>query len=80
MGVVMWLEGKRADLLSVLQASGADEQEYEVYMGAAKQVKCRVVARRASEAQVKRRHQQQDDMHASTGPKSASTNATGQDG
>ena len=68
-GVVMWLEGKRADLLSVLQASGADEQEYEVYMGAAKQVKCRVVARRASEAQVKRRHQQQDEYARKHGTK-----------
>ena len=60
-GVVMWLEGKRADLLSVLQARGAAEQEYEVYLGAAKQVKCRVVARRATEEQVKRRHKQQDE-------------------
>ncbi len=59
-GVVMWLEGKRADVLNVLQARGADEQEYEVYLGAAKQVKCRVVARRASEEQVKRRHKKQD--------------------
>ena len=65
----MWLEGKRADLLSVLQANGADEQEYEVYMGAAKQVKCRVVARRASEAQVKRRHQQQDEYARKHGTK-----------
>ncbi len=60
-GVVMWLEGKRADILSVLQARGADEQEYEVDLGAAKQVKCRVVARRASEEQVNRRHQKQDE-------------------
>ena len=59
-GVVMWLEGKRADVLNVLQARGADEQEYEVYLGAAKQVKCRVVARRASEEQVKRRHKKQE--------------------
>ncbi len=60
-GVVMWLEGKRADVLSVLQARGADEQAYEMYLGAAKQVKCRVVARRASEEQVKRRHKKQDE-------------------
>jgi hypothetical protein len=32
-----------------------------VDLGAAKQVKCRVVARRASEEQVKRRHKQQDE-------------------
>jgi hypothetical protein len=60
-GVVMWLEGKRADVLSVLQAGGADEQAYEVDLGAAKQVHCRVLARRASAQQVKRRHKQQDE-------------------
>jgi Transposase DDE domain len=60
-GVVMWLEGKRADVLSLLQAGGADEQEYEVDLGAAKQVHCRVLARRASEQQVQRRHKQQDE-------------------
>ncbi len=59
-GVVMWVEGKRADVLSILQAEGADEQAYEVDLGAAKQVQCRVLARRASEQQVKRRHKQQD--------------------
>jgi len=32
-----------------------------VYLGAAKQVNCRVVARRASEAQIKRRHTKQDE-------------------
>jgi hypothetical protein len=60
-GVVMWLEGKRADVLSLLQAGGAEEQEYEVDLGAAKQVHCRVLARRASEQQVTRRHKQQDE-------------------
>jgi Transposase DDE domain len=60
-GVVMWLAGKRADVLSVLQACGADEQAYEVDLGAAKQVHCRVLARRASEQQVTRRHKQQDE-------------------
>ena len=60
-GVVIWLEGKRADVLSVLQACGADEQAYEVDLGAAKQVHCRVVARRATEEQVTRRHKQQDE-------------------
>lgn len=60
-GVVTWLEGKRADVLSVLQSCGSAEQEYEVDLGAAKQVQCRVLARRASEQQVKRRHHQQDE-------------------
>ena len=60
-GVATWLEGKRADVLSILQACGADEQAYEVDLGAAKQVQCRVLARRASEQQVKRRHKQQDE-------------------
>jgi hypothetical protein len=60
-GVVMWLEGVRADILSVLQAGGVEEQAYEVSLGAAKQVKCRVVARRASEAQINRRHKKQDE-------------------
>jgi len=60
-GVVTWLEGKRADVLSVLQAGGVEEQEYEVDLGAAKQVQCRVLARRASEQQITRRHKQQDE-------------------
>lgn len=60
-GVVTWLEGKRADVLDVLQACGSDEQEYKVDLGAAKQVQCRVLVRRASEQQVKRRHKQQDE-------------------
>ena len=60
-GVVTWLEGKRADVLGVLQACGSDEQEYEVDLGAAKQVHCRVLARRASEQQVKRRHKHQEE-------------------
>ncbi|HEX6555706.1 MAG TPA: IS4 family transposase [Ktedonobacteraceae bacterium] len=60
-GVMTWLEGKRVDILSLLQACGAEEQEYEVDLGAAKQVHCRVVARRASEEQVKRRHKKQDE-------------------
>jgi Transposase DDE domain len=59
-GVVTWLEGKRADVLSVLQACGTDEQEYAVDLGAAKQVHGRLLARRASEQQITRRHQQQD--------------------
>jgi Transposase DDE domain len=60
-GVVMWLEGKRADILSILQASGAEEQAYEVCLGASKQVSCRVLARRASETQIKRRHKKQEE-------------------
>lgn len=60
-GVVTWLQGKRADVLSVLQACGTAEQEYEVDLGAAKQVHCRVLARRASEQQITRRHKQQDE-------------------
>ena len=60
-GVVTWLEGKRTDVLGVLQACGADEQEYEVDVGAGKQVHCRVLARRASEQQITRRHKLQDE-------------------
>ncbi len=61
-GVVTWVEGKRVDVLSVLQAHGQEEeQEYELLLGAGKQVPCRLFARRASEAQVKKRHGQQDE-------------------
>jgi hypothetical protein len=61
-GVVTWLAGKRVDVLEVLQAHAAqDEQEYEIVLGAGKQVKCRLFARRASEEQVKRRHGKQDE-------------------
>ncbi len=60
-GVVTWVEGKRVDVLSVLQAQGQQgDQEYELILGAGKQVPCRLFARRATEAQVKRRHAQQD--------------------
>ncbi len=60
-GVVTWVEGKRVDVLSVLQAQGQEgDQEYELILGAGKQVPCRLFARRATEAQVKRRHAQQD--------------------
>lgn len=58
-GVVTWLADKRVDLLETLQAHA--EQEYEIMLGASKQVKCRLFARRATEAQVKRRHAQQDE-------------------
>ena len=60
-GVVLWLEGKRGDILSILQVSGAQEQAYEVCLGASKQVSCRVLARRASETQIKGRHKKQDE-------------------
>ena len=60
-GVVTWISGKREDLLSVLMAHETDEQEYEAALGAAKQVPCRILARRATETQVKRRHKKQDE-------------------
>lgn len=60
-GVITWINGQRQDLLRVLQASGKDEQEYEVFLGANKAVKTRVLARRATAAQVQRRHQQQEE-------------------
>jgi len=61
-GVVMWLAGKRVDILAVLQAHGEqEEQEYEILLGAGKQVKGRLFARRASDEQVKRRHGKQDE-------------------
>jgi Transposase DDE domain len=61
-GVVTWLAGKRVDILQVLQAHPEqDEQEYEIILGAGKQVTCRLFARRASDEQVKRRHAKQDE-------------------
>src|SRR5487761_599046 len=60
-GVITWLDGKRVDLLAVLLAQPTDEQEYSIVLGASKQVACRVLARRASAAQVQRRHQKQDE-------------------
>lgn len=61
-GVVTWLAGQRVDILEVLQAHAEqDEQEYEILLGAAKQVKCRLFARRATDEQVKRRHSNQDE-------------------
>ena len=61
-GVVTWLAGKRVDLLQVLQAHAQqEEQEYEILLGAGQQVPCRVFARRASPAQIKRRHKAQDE-------------------
>ena len=61
-GVVTWLAGKRVDILEVLQAhSEQAEQEYTIILGASKQVPCRLFARRATEAQIKRRHEAQDE-------------------
>ena len=61
-GVVTWLAGQRVDILEVLHAHAEqDEQEYEILLGMAKQVKCRLFARRASDEQVKRRHGHQDE-------------------
>jgi len=61
-GVVTWLAGKRVDILEVLQAHAQqEEQEYKIILGAAKQVPCRLFARRASAAQIKRRHEAQDE-------------------
>jgi Transposase DDE domain len=69
-GVVTWLAGKRVDVLELLQAHAEqDEQEYEILLGAAKQGKCRLFARRATDEQVKRRHAKQDEYarkHATT--------------
>jgi len=61
-GVVTWLAGKPVDLLQTLQAHAEqDEQEYEIQLGTAKQVTCRLFARRESSEQVKRRHATQDE-------------------
>jgi DDE family transposase len=61
-GVVLWLADKRVDILAVLQGlSEQDEQEYAIVLGAGKQVKCRLFVRRASDEQVKRRHDKQDE-------------------
>jgi hypothetical protein len=60
-GVTIWLAGRRTDMLARLAEGGADEQEYQIELGASKQVACRLLARRASPAQIQRRHQQQDE-------------------
>ena len=61
-GVVLWLADKRVDILAVLQGpTEQDEQEYAIVLGAGKQVKCRLFVRRASDEQVKRRHDKQDE-------------------
>lgn len=60
--VVLWFEGQRSDILHLLRQAGpASEVEFDVILGAAKQVKCRLLARRLSEAEVATRHQQQDE-------------------
>src|SRR5438270_5903740 len=61
-GVVTWLAGQRVDVLKLLSSHGQEEeQEYAIILGASKQVPCRLFARRASEAQIKRRHAMQDE-------------------
>ncbi len=61
-GVLTWLAGKRVDILEVLQAHAEqEEQEYEIVLGAGKQVPCRLFARRVTAAQIKRRHEAQDE-------------------
>jgi hypothetical protein len=61
-GVVTWLAGKRVDILEVLQAHAEqEEQEYEIILGAGKQVPCRLLARRATAVQIKRRHEAQEE-------------------
>src|SRR5437764_9928354 len=61
-GVVTWLAGKRVDILEVLQGHAEqEEQEYEIVLGAGKQVPCRLLARRATPRQIKRRHEAQDE-------------------
>jgi len=61
-GVVTWLADQRVDVLKLLSSHGQEEeQEYAIILGASKQVPCRLFARRASEAQIKRRHDMQDE-------------------
>ncbi len=61
-GVVTWLAGKRVDILEVVQAHAEqEEQEYAIILGAGKQVPCRLLARRATPVQIKRRHEAQDE-------------------
>ena len=61
-GVVTWLAGKRVDVLELLSSHGQEEeQEYEIILGAGKQVPCRLFARRATQVQIKRRHEAQDE-------------------
>src|SRR5207237_9482491 len=61
-GGVTWVGGKGVDVLKLLSSHGQEEeQEYAIVLGARKQVPCRLFARRASEAQIKRRHAMQDE-------------------
>jgi DDE family transposase len=60
--VVTWVQGECVDLLSVLQAHAQEaDQEYAIQLGAGQQITCRLFARHATEAQVKRRHAKQDE-------------------
>ena len=78
-GVVMWLEGKRADILSVLQAGGAEEQALRCTWEPPSRSTVawwRGRARRRSNADTRSRMS----MRASMGPPSVSANATGHAG
>ena len=59
--VVLWCQGQRIDILTLLSQHPEAEMECAVILGAAKQVPCRLLARRLSEAEVTKRHQQQDE-------------------
>ena len=60
--VVLWFGGQRTDVLTLLEQQGpASEGALDVILGASKQVPCRLLARRLSEAEVAKRHQQQDE-------------------
>ncbi len=60
--VVLWYQGQRTDILSLLTPhSQEQEMEFAVTLGATKQVPCRLLARRLSEAEVSKRHEQQDE-------------------
>lgn len=60
-GVITWLDGRREDVLALLRRGGTEAQEYQIELGASKQVRCRLLARPASPAQIQRRHRQQDE-------------------
>src|SRR5260221_8761424 len=79
-GVVMWLEGKRADILSVLQAGGAEEQALRCTWEPPSRSTVASWrggrARRRSNADTRRRMS----MRASMGPPSVSANAIGHAG
>ena len=61
--VVLWFQGQRLDILSLLSQlpAAAADGEFAVILGAAKQVTCRLLARRLSDGEVAKRHAQQDE-------------------